>query len=467
MPMTKTPRFLPGLLALVLLSSLWAVAGRSDNGYPRMMQGPMIGAVGPTEARIWCRVSGLFPVKVKYATNPHLEAAVWSEPITPALEDDLTVTIHLAELAPATTYYYKVYVNDQEDKYLGHLPPFVFHTAPDSGKKVKFKVATGSCARTQRDWQQPIWETVLDLEPDAFIWLGDNIYGDSLQPIILAEEYRRQREVAAYQPVMRGIPNLAIWDDHDYGLNDHDRTNPIKAGALEVFKQYWANPSYGTEETPGVFFKWSYGGVDFFFLDIRYYRDPNHVEDTPKKTMLGAAQRVWLQEQLEQSTAPFKLLISGSGWTSAKGSGGDSWAAFLHARDSLFEFIRKKEISGVVLVSGDTHTGELNCIPWSKKGGYDLYDLVSSPLAQLGSTQWRDQHPEARIRPGFSLRNTGLITFDMTADPPTLTYNIYDTRGEPAWKPFIINADQLQNGVSTYKEKQLLPDELLEEKPDE
>ncbi|MFQ5739432.1 MAG: iron-containing alcohol dehydrogenase, partial [Acidobacteriota bacterium] len=64
-------------------------------------------------------------------------------------------------------------------------------------------------------------------------------------PDILAEEYRRQREVPRLQPLLRSRPQLAIWDDHDYGLNDSDRTNPVKKEALRVFQQYWANPAYG------------------------------------------------------------------------------------------------------------------------------------------------------------------------------------------------------------------------------
>ena len=87
----------------------------------------------------------------------------------------------------------------------------------------------------------------------------------------------------------RHTPLVYMWDDHDFALNNHDRTNPIKFEALEVFKDYWANPSYGLPEVPGVFFRYSYGAVDFFFVDDRFYRDPNSDPDTPEKTMLGKA----------------------------------------------------------------------------------------------------------------------------------------------------------------------------------
>ena len=259
------------------------------------------------------------------------------------------------------------------------------------------------------------------------------------------------RDVPSYREVMRNIPQLATWDDHDFGLNDHDRTNPVKEEALEVFEQYWANPAYGLPDTPGVFFSYHYGGVDFFVVDCRYHRDPNSDEDTPAKTLLGTEQMAWLQEELKASTAAFKVLVSGSGWTKAKGPGGDSWAAYLHERDRLLQFIVDNGISGVVLVSGDTHVGELNAIPFSDKGGYDFYDLVSSPLAQGSGDGWKKRFPEARLRAGFQQENTGLLTFDLTGDVPTLTFNLYDIEGKAAWPDFVIRADQLVNGVESWK----------------
>ena len=91
---------------------------------------------------------------------------------------------------------------------------------------------------------------------------------------------------------------------------------------------------------------------DFFFLDVRTYRDPNQEPDGPDKTMLGACQMGWLKEQLLASDAPFKVLASGSGWSRAKGSGGDSWAAFLNERDAFFQWLFESGIEGVAIKRG-------------------------------------------------------------------------------------------------------------------
>ncbi len=438
------------LCALLIVSP--AVLAQSKLGSPRCMQGPMLGPVTESGVTVWARLSGEFTFCVGCALDAALTDLVWSEPVTAQRANDFIVVARVEGLNPATRHFYRIEVNGGAPAYLGDEALGSFVTAPAPGTSGEFSVAFGSCARLQRDPVQPIWTTVANLAPHFFIWLGDNMYGDSLEPSILAEEYRRLRDVPNLQPVNRKIPQLAVWDDHDYGLNDHDRTNPIKDEALAVFQQYWPNPAYGLPDAPGVFFAYSYGGVDFFFLDCRYYRDPNKDPDTTGKTFLGEKQLAWLQDHLTASAAPFKILVSGSGWSSAKGEGGDSWAAFLHERDALFEFIRENEITGVVLLSGDTHVGELNAIPWSEKGGYDFYDLVSSPLAQPASANWRNRSPEVRLRPGFEKPNVGIISFDLTR-MPTLTFNLFDEEGKPAWAPFVITADELRNGVQSYPDK--------------
>ena len=42
------------------------------------------------------------------------------------------------------------------------------------------RIAFGSCVH--QDKPQPIWSEVLVADPDLFVFLGDNIYGDSDDP---------------------------------------------------------------------------------------------------------------------------------------------------------------------------------------------------------------------------------------------------------------------------------------------
>jgi alkaline phosphatase D len=443
------------LTAICALSTPHFLFAADDDGYPRAMQGPMIGAPTSHSFKVWLRLAGPTPVRIEYADNPDFRDARKTPLHHPRKEEEYCLTIPVEGLEAGTTYFYRLEVSGGEDYYLGGHLPFSTKTAPLASEGARFTIAYGSCARFQENRVQPIWEVVGDYDPDLFFWLGDNVYADTNDPDILSEEFQRQREVSTLQPVLARVPQLAVWDDHDFGLNNHNRTNPQKADNLERWKRYWPNPAYGTAEIPGIFFRYNYAGVDFFFLDGRYYRDPNEDPSSPGKTMLGEAQIEWLKAELKRSESPFKVLVSGSVWTNAKGPHGDAWSAFLDERDALFAWIMKEQITGVVLLSGDTHTGELNAIPLSENGGYDLYDLTASPLAQQPSDGWIFREPELRIRVPYSMsENFGWLDFDLTQEDPTLTFNLVGTEGVPVWRPFVLKASELVPGVSTWREKQ-------------
>jgi hypothetical protein len=60
--------------AICLVVPLVAVPASMQTtiGYPRLMQGPMVWAVTPTEALIWVRTTGKYPLTIEYGTDPEL-----------------------------------------------------------------------------------------------------------------------------------------------------------------------------------------------------------------------------------------------------------------------------------------------------------------------------------------------------------------------------------------------------------
>lgn len=443
------------LLIGILPSSTYGAATPNVSpsllGNPRLMQGPMIGDIRHDGLLIWVRLSGPYDALIEYSTDPGFAQPLRTSSQTATKSGDYALKFNLSSLPSSTAVYYRVWVAGRPDPTSGNGALHVVKTAPSG--PAKFRIAFGSCTKLRGSSVQAIWSAIPPWNPDMFFWLGDNIYGDAMDPDILAEEYRRLRDAPGLNRIWGTMGHLAVWDDHDFGLNDADRTHPGKTAALEVFTRYWANPNYGLAQAPGVFFHKSFGGVDFFFLDGRTYRDPNDDPDTPEKTFLGAEQMAWLRDGLRNSNAHFKVLICGSGWSTAKLSG-DSWGACLHERNALFDFIRDEQIAGVVLLSGDTHSGELNAIPWSAKGGYDLYDLVSSPLVQVSRHTWVDRRPEIRIRQAFDATpNFGLLEFDLTAERPNLRFLLINQVGKPVWSPFVIYADELVNGIESWPSK--------------
>jgi alkaline phosphatase D len=447
----RTSRLRRGLLGTALAAAalrpfrVFAAAP----GYPRLMEGPMIGGVTPDSITFWGRASGEFDVDVEYSTDPVFTEPQRSAPVRATADADYTVQVNLTGLAPATRYYYRLRVDGIADRY--RLTPFWTRTAP--AERTAFRVAFGSCARHQLDAEQPVFHAIAAAQPDLFFWLGDYIYADTASPWVFAEDYRRQRAIPSTLALMRTVPQLAVWDDHDFGLNNSDRNNPMREASLAAFRNYWANPAGGLSDCPGVFFQYAYGGVDFFFLDGRYYRTPNTDPDGPDKTLLGNCQGEWLRQALLASRAPFKVLICGSGWSSEDGATGDTWGAFLRERDALFDFIRDHGIEGVFCLSGDTHFGEVNCIPWSARGGYDLYDLVSSPLAQTTGTSFLNAEPELRIRsPYFRSVNFGLLDFQWQPEP-RVRFTLRDVRGDLAFAALTLSPSELKNGVESWRSK--------------
>ncbi len=407
--------------------------------YPRILQGPMLGDTTSDSTIIWMRASDAHRIEVEYSTDLTLKGATRSIAIDASPDQDYIVRIPLQGLSPATSYAYRVLLDGKPDRYA--RSPRVFRTLPTGNAPLR--LAFGSCARRILDGRQPIFEAIAAAQPDGFFWVGDHVYIDSLAPLAFEHEYQLQRSVPSAQAMLGSVPQWAIWDDHDYGLNNGDRTSPVRELGLATFKKYWANPAYGLPEAPGVFFRKRIAQIECFFLDGRSYRDPSGQPDGPSKTQLGTVQKAWLKRVLRDSDAAFKLLISGGGWATSGGDKFDeSWGAYRHERDEIFDFVRDERIGGVVLLSGDVHRGELNLVPRRAKGGYDLTELVSSPLAQPTRSANDDLQAESRLRPPYDGgSNFGLLEFDADGG---LALNLRDVTGDPVWEPVRLNARDLQ-----------------------
>ena len=59
------------------------------------------------------------------------------------------------------------------------------------------RIAFGSCLG--QDGVQPIWQQVLAAKPDAFVFLGDNVYADTADPVELRAAYAKLGAQPGYQ----------------------------------------------------------------------------------------------------------------------------------------------------------------------------------------------------------------------------------------------------------------------------
>ena len=374
-----------------------------------LTHGPFVGDVGPNSAQVWYRTDSTRQVKLFLATS---EAALaTAAPVNssyPQASTDFTHSVNITGLVPETSYVYELEIEGTR------YGPWPLQTTPTKGSSTTLKFAFGSC--TKHD-DQPIFGPILSYNPDLFLFLGDNHYANSNDLNALRQYYRWAHERSERSTMMSSVPILATWDDHDFVGNNTDGREPGKAVALRVFKEYWANPSYGTVDTEGVFFESSYGDVDFFVIDDRYWRD---IDDS----VLGDEQEAWLLSQLAASTAVFKFIASGSQFTT-HGSG-DSWAAYLTAQGRLLQHIVDNSITGVVFLSGDVHRSEFRSVA-AATGGYAIPELTSSPMANTNARCPTD----SELRECFNTDDyfIGVEVNTTTADP-TVKAQLFDRNGE-------------------------------------
>src|SRR5436190_6826143 len=87
------------------------------------------------------------------------------------------------------------------------------------GRPPLSRIAFGSCADQAKP--QPIWDAILAYRPDLFIFAGDNVYGDfnTADATNLKRAYALTEDIAGYGRLRDSVVHLAIWDDHDYGVN--------------------------------------------------------------------------------------------------------------------------------------------------------------------------------------------------------------------------------------------------------
>ena len=367
---------------------------------PPKTAGPLVGHTTDSSATIWMYA----PIGAKVELSCQQEAGdgkkirkAFVAVTDPAGKlDGVPYKVVLSDLEANTRYKFRVEIDGAT--VLERIGSF--KTAPPVGKGAKFRVAVTSCMKFGQP--QNSWKLLLADKPDLHITLGDTQYSDTTNPTIQWKHHARYRAVPEFAAVLRAMPNYAMWDDHDYGPNNSDGTAAGKEGSLVGWNQIWANPPAGTKETPGAFFKFSWGDVDFFVVDGRYYRSPGKSPDNDKKRMLGDAQFAWLLDGLKTSKAKFKVIASGSTLADSKS---DGWRIYTFARHRLFDAIGKNKISGVLYFSGDIHRSRVWTHPESDRVGYPLIEVISSGIANSKTLSYATvdfdttaQEPNVRVR---------------------------------------------------------------------
>ena len=269
--------------------------------------------------------------------------------------------------------------------------------APLDQSKTLSRIIFASCAR--QDLDQSIWDQIAAEHPDLLLFIGDNVYGDSDpdDPELkeLAAAYGVLAQSEPFSRARAASPLLTVWDDHDYGLNDGGGSYPNKYGSELLFDYVWAVAEDDQRRTrPGVHGAWMIGEagkqVQIILLDTRFFRSDLALSDEPgvrgkeryvpdpdpAKTMLGADQWAWLEEEL-QKPADLRLLVSSVQFI-AEGHGWEGWKMLPTEREKLYQLIDETNAENLILLSGDRHAAGL--YETNAAIRYPLFEATSSSL---------------------------------------------------------------------------------------
>lgn len=295
------------------------------------------------------------------------------------------------------------------------LPPAAF-----AQKSKAFTIAFGSCNR--QNLPQPMWNVIAKEQPDLWVWLGDNIYGDTDDMAVLKDKYELQKNQEGYKKFSAEVPVIGTWDDHDYGRNDAGKEYPYKKQSQQLALDFLGEPANSPRrKQEGIYTSYDYKVQDrvvkVILLDIRYHQDALQ-KDSAKAyvantqgDILGEAQWQWLEKQLQSSKADAHIVASGIQFIPDRHPY-EKWANFPAARKRLFGLLAKTQAKGVMLVSGDRHIGEFSK---TEVAGlpYPVYEITSSGLTHSSTNNTSEFNPY-RVGPLVNQKHFGIFRFHET-----------------------------------------------------
>jgi alkaline phosphatase D len=428
-------------ILLISLGLLMLVPVFAQKGAELLQSGPMTGYAAMREAMLWVQTNAPAEVYFEYTAKgqPTHRTATY------LTQKSAGYCAHLLadEVEPGLTYTYKLFLNGKEVKkdydFQFKTPPlWQYRTDPP-----KMKFALGSCSKVNEEaYDRPgkpygggyeIFTHIPEQEPDFMLWLGDYVYlteadDDSRTGII--KRYTHTRSLPEMQQLLATTANYATWDDHDYGPNNSDRSYIHRSTALEVFKMFWANPTYGIYDTPAAITKFSWGDCDFFMLDNRSFRKPNNRETGGAPTILGEQQREWLIDALVSSRATFKFVGIGGQVLNSTERYENHINLAPAERKYILDMIFAEGIRNVVFLTGDRHHSELSSI---RRNGITVYDFTVSPLTS-GPHNAEDEPNGHRVEGSHvGIRNFGTVEIEGERTKRKLSFKLFDTEGKELW----------------------------------
>lgn len=447
-------------LAFAALLGTFSLFAQIQNGKPAkslLQSGPMVGYSEMREVMLWVQTNAPAEVQIKYTATKSLLPDSVSIAVEKRTYLTNKVTTHKGnayiahliadEVEPGYYYDYELLINGNT---VARPYPLTFQSQalwqwradpPD------FRMAIGSCTyinepkydRPGRPYggEYDIFKTIHDMKPDAMMWLGDNTYlreVDWYSKTGIQKRYTHSRSIPEMQALLASTHNYAIWDDHDYGPNDSDRSFLHKDKTRQAFTDFWANPTYGVPAAKeGVTSQFLWNDVHFFLMDNRWYRTPNDCQ-TCEKVYFSKAQVDWLIESLIHSKATFKVIATGGQVLNTAEKYENYIKLNKEERAYLIKRIAQEDIKNVIFLTGDRHHTELSKLVNAK--GHSMYDFTSSPMTS-GAGPRQESNLNRIEGTLITERNFGTLDFSGPRQQRKLTMTTWSKGGKKLWEKVI------------------------------
>ena len=286
------------------------------------------------------------------------------------------------------------------------------------------RFAFGSC--NNQTQPQPLWRDVINNKPDLWVWGGDVIYADWEEHYDIKASYEKQFKQPDYSELRSKTPIIGIWDDHDFGGDNEDGTNPQKKENQKLFLDFIEEPTVSPRRVQeGIYTSYEYGDADrrikFIMLDNRYFKGLD-----PAYPMLGKKQWDWVENELKNSKAKITFIVAGLSVLSPPLPISEEWAEMPMEEDRMLNLLDKYHTKGVVFLTGDKHFSTV-FMNWGH------LEFLSSGLTHY-LTDWRAQWYLRRKFPDtYFGRSYGLIDIEWKNGDPILKTSVRTIYGTSAY----------------------------------
>lgn len=358
-----------------------------------------VGAVTDATARFNAKVTdGTSGIRVHIADNPEMAGAVATA--TETVNGYTAATCEITGLTADTRYWWQV--EDSGTLDTSTTGQFVTDPAP-AGTPASFTIGLwGDAGLTpaypgvgtqvpHRSSFHPVfatireralaerWRRIVSLGDEIYYNLGSGSFGLSADATV--SQFRAQwDDIFLHEDrhaLYRDAPWVYAWDDHDFGPNDSDSTDPGRDNVTAVYRERC--PSYdlpaGTGSNP-IYHSFNIGRILFVVSDTR--------SDRTDSTVLGATQTTWLENTLNASNAAALVWLMPTPWL---GEHADSWAGHTTERSELADLIADTGWSGrTTMLTADIHAAAIASGAANPYGGWPITLCASVDATTSGAS---------------------------------------------------------------------------------